>query len=74
MKKPKNVGKIEIRPKKQTQIKIYNLKIEDYKKQIENLKRNKSKYEYSHYRYLYLRLYSTIADLKKRLLKKMGEK
>lgn len=62
----------KIRPTKETQIKIVNLRYEDYKEQLKDLKANKSKYDYKTYRYMYVRLYTAIAD-QKRIYKRLEE-
>ena len=68
MKKPKNFKGIKIRPTQQTQIAIYRLMLDDYKQQLEDLKHNKQTYEhYEHYRYCYIRLHGSIADITHRL-------
>ena len=48
--------KVHLEPTPETQKAIYDLLVEDYKKQFEELKQNKGQYEYSEYRKKYIRL------------------
>lgn len=52
--------KLNLRLSTETQQKIDTLVILDYKKQLVELKKNKSNYDYAKYRYKYIRLYNAI--------------
>ena len=58
---------------KETQAKIKLMMIYDYEQQLEELKQNKSNYEYKAYRYKYMLLYNAIKWNKQQYKKLMGE-
>lgn len=66
-------SKINVEITNKTQAKTKLLVIEDYKQQLEQLKQNKSSYEYKEYRYKYILLVNAIKYNEKQYKKLMDE-
>lgn len=65
--KSKHKPKFHIDFSNETKKAIYELKIQDLKEQLENLKSNKKEYNYEDYRYKYVRLHTSLKEHTKTL-------
>ena len=58
---------MRLRPTSETELTIARLTVQDYEKQLEELKHNKATMEYAKYRFLYVKLQQGIANNKKKI-------